>query len=242
MIDKRISSSGRGKGKGHRRIDISGQRFGRLVALQPTARRECGYGAIIWEFICDCGKLTYASTTSVKSGHKRSCGCIRLRYRTNNSHDLTGKKVGYLTVVKEVQRLNDETDKHLPIGTVWLCRCDCGNYVKEISGALVQANRTSCGCMYRSPELMAHAAAASGRVNGTLISQIASKKIWTTNRSGVRGVCIDKHGVRWRAYIVFQRKQYYLGVYDTIEEAAEARKRAEEQYFAEAIEKYQSSL
>ena len=38
---------------------------------------------------------------------------------------------------------------------------------------------------------------------------------------------------KWYAKITYMYKDYYLGVYDTFEEALEARKKAEEQYFGE---------
>ena len=53
-------------------IDLTGQRFGRLtvIKLVKINNRSC------WLCKCDCGKETYSIGTHLKSGHKRSCGCL----------------------------------------------------------------------------------------------------------------------------------------------------------------------
>lgn len=48
------------------------------------------------------------------------------------------------------------------------------------------------------------------------------------NKSGVTGVIA--HGDRWRAYITHEYHQVHLGVFDTLEEAASARKSAEAKF------------
>lgn len=50
------------------------------------------------------------------------------------------------------------------------------------------------------------------------------------NKSGHMGVFWMADAGRWMAYIRFNRKQKYLGLYDNLEDAIEARKLAEIQY------------
>lgn len=53
--------------------------------------------------------------------------------------DLTGRRYGYLTVVKRVE--NNSKGQ-----SVWQCLCDCGN-VKIVSGASLKTGKVkSCGC------------------------------------------------------------------------------------------------
>ena len=54
---------------------------------------------------------------------------------------------------------------------------------------------------------------------------LKSKKVPTDNISGYKGVYFIRG--KYVAKIVFQKKAYYLGAYDKIEEAADARKQAE---------------
>lgn len=52
--------------------------------------------------------------------------------------DLTGKKYGKLTVIKQVPG----NSRYL----TWECRCDCGNTITATSRDLRFRNKTSCGC------------------------------------------------------------------------------------------------
>jgi len=65
-------------------IDISGQRFGNLVALavegqlapKKTERSKYNYR---WPCRCDCGKLTFTAKSALVRGKTTSCGCKRKR-------------------------------------------------------------------------------------------------------------------------------------------------------------------
>ena len=57
-----------------KKIDLNGQTFGRLKVIRKAGvnkRRET-----IWECLCSCGKTTTAKTYQLRSGSKRSCGCL----------------------------------------------------------------------------------------------------------------------------------------------------------------------
>ena len=54
--------------------DISGQRFGRLIALYPTDMRD-KKGSVKWKCRCDCGKDCMVTEDALVGGNTRSCGC-----------------------------------------------------------------------------------------------------------------------------------------------------------------------
>lgn len=56
--------------------DVSGQRFGRLIALSITGRRDAA-GCAFWVCACDCGSRCEALSKDLRSGHKASCGCLK---------------------------------------------------------------------------------------------------------------------------------------------------------------------
>ena len=58
------------------RKNITGQRFGRLIAIKPTKRRYNRLGGVIWECLCDCGDASYVVTRNLLSGGTKSCGCL----------------------------------------------------------------------------------------------------------------------------------------------------------------------
>lgn len=85
---------------------------------------------------------------------------------------------------------------------------------------------------------LGHTFTKNAAVDGTLISAIdGRRKVNKNNTTGHNGVNITKSG-RYRAYINFKRKQYHLGVYDTAEEAAEARKIAEKKMYGDFLKWY----
>lgn len=54
--------------------DLSGRRFGRLVAVRLAER---GRGGPRWLCLCDCGREKVAAASVLRAGHTVSCGCAR---------------------------------------------------------------------------------------------------------------------------------------------------------------------
>lgn len=114
--------------------DLTGRRFGHLTVIKMAHLDKSNKRH--WECVCDCGNITYPSTSNLKSGNSyrcKSCG--------NQSHyeDLTGQRFGRLIVQKIVS--------HKPIR--WECKCDCGNTTIVIADTLKRGETISCGC-YRN--------------------------------------------------------------------------------------------
>ena len=78
-------------------------------------------------------------------------------------------------------------------------------------------------------------------VEGTTLPSLIAK-IPKNNTSGVKGVFWDKSREKWSASITFQGKKISLGRFDIIEDAAKARKAAEEKYHKPMLEKYKDRL
>lgn len=54
--------------------DLTGQRFGRLVVSHRTLSDKTPNAC--WVCACDCGNTTIANSSNLRSGGKKSCGCI----------------------------------------------------------------------------------------------------------------------------------------------------------------------
>lgn len=67
--------------------DITGQRFGRLVAVERTDRKNGT--AYYWKCLCDCGNYTEVPINSLTSGNIISCGCAKVPPPINTTHGLT---------------------------------------------------------------------------------------------------------------------------------------------------------
>ena len=59
-----------------RKYDLKGQRFGRLTVRCKSLKPD-GHHNVYWICQCDCGRATIATTTALRQGYKRSCGCLR---------------------------------------------------------------------------------------------------------------------------------------------------------------------
>lgn len=117
-----------------RAIDITGKRFGKLVAIKPTEKRSGSN--VVWKMQCDCGNETYADTGNLGNGRTRSCGCL---HKEIVSISLVGNRYGRLSVIKQGKHIGDK------IG--WVCKCDCGE-VTAVSGTHLTSGATqSCGCI-----------------------------------------------------------------------------------------------
>ena len=154
----------------------------------------------------------------------------------NTDKKVLGKKFGRLTPIKRVNY--DQGYSR------YLCRCDCGKEIEVLGSQLLAGYYTSCGCKrkegYKGFDKIQHMGTEklqSKRVEGTSLYGMTMKTP-VTNTSGVKGVSYVERLKKYRAYINLGGKQKYLGVYDTLEEAATAREEAEEKYFKPILEKY----
>ena len=131
-----------------KKIDLTGKRFGRLVVLEGSLivnkkkKIKCK---------CDCGVEKYIREDSLKNGATKSCGCLRTELASNRLYnfsknrdkykDIKGNRYGKLTVIKREVKNDDRA-------MVWLCKCDCGNYLKVRQNSLSKNHTKSCGCLY----------------------------------------------------------------------------------------------
>lgn len=204
--------------------DIAGQKFGELTVLEPSAAYHKN-GGIWWKCLCSCGNICEAPATVLVKGRKTHCG--------NKSHeknyfyaDITGQRFGRLVAQYPTEK---RTQKG---GVVWPCKCDCGNEVDVPYNNLMYTDQQSCGCKKKEHDQLL--GKLQTRIDGTSLDIIKSKKVPTDSTTGYRGVYLING--KYVAKINFQKKAYYLGSFDSIEEAHEARLDAEEALFQPTLE------
>lgn len=65
--------------------DLTGQRFGRLEVIEIDNRPQNGkHPRIFWICKCDCGNYTSSRSDGLKSGAKKSCGCLKAEISAKN--------------------------------------------------------------------------------------------------------------------------------------------------------------
>lgn len=70
-------------------IDITGMRFGRIVAL---AKAETKDGNVYFHCVCDCGNKKVIRAGNLRSGIAKSCGCLWAENQLRHGYAKGGKK------------------------------------------------------------------------------------------------------------------------------------------------------
>lgn len=63
-----------------KKIDLTGQRFGRLVVVKDTGKKYTNR-SVIWECVCDCGNKRDVVAFSLKNEDTQSCGCMSIEQK-----------------------------------------------------------------------------------------------------------------------------------------------------------------
>lgn len=146
---------------GPKMIDITGQRFGRLVAIERVGNKGAG---CIWLCQCDCGEKKAVNGAAMRRGNTKSCGCLFRETRKPCAEriaqlsaarriDLTGLIVGMMTVIgfSHNRDIGPRSSGGMMRTGMWLCRCECGNE-KAVSGDGLRRGVTRhCGCIKKVP-------------------------------------------------------------------------------------------
>ena len=127
-------------------IDLTGQKFGRLTAIEMTDKRQ--NKSVVWKCLCQCGNTCEVVAASLRAGRTKSCGCLKQekdKQPKGNVINLIGKKFGHLTVIS--RQGSDKRGEAL-----WECECDCDAHTHLIvlGSNLRTGHTTSCGCERRS--------------------------------------------------------------------------------------------
>lgn len=116
--------------------DLTGQVFGKLTVLEKdtTPRKD---KHVFWKCKCECGNTVSVSGTYLRTGNTKSCGCQNSLRRII---DITNQRFGKLTVLSYYGQTKNYR------GSLWLCKCDCGNSVIRSKQSLILDSYSSCGC------------------------------------------------------------------------------------------------
>jgi hypothetical protein len=74
-----------------RKIDLTGEKYGRLTVLEDTGKRnKCGH--VIWECLCECGNVVDVESHCLKNNNTKSCGCLNIDRITKHGHTSSREK------------------------------------------------------------------------------------------------------------------------------------------------------
>lgn len=139
--------------------------------------------------------------------------------------DLAGMRFGRLVVKEATSRRTSDGN------VIWRCQCDCGNATEVPGHDLTRGNTKSCGCGEEE-----NRRESGNNRNKAVVKEhsradsFLSPKPRADTTLGIRGILRRPSG-RYAARITFKGKTTCLGTYDTLEEAANARREAEIKIF-----------
>ena len=165
--------------KSHPRLDLIGQRFGRLTVLKPAAFRRAPSGKAqrFWQCQCDCSAHVEIRGDQLTRGIARSCGCLQREAASEVGRGrLTQKTIALrlLRAEREAKglpsnlRVRDLIGRRFGRLTViefadaqrqqsrWACLCDCGGATVVTAARLNYGWTKSCGCLQREQTKPGH--------------------------------------------------------------------------------------
>lgn len=204
--------------------DIIGQKFNKLTAIKRVGTDE--NGRALWLCKCDCGNMITVNITDLRTGRRKSCGCLK-----KERYNIIGQRYGKLTVIRRESR-----GSH----AIFLCRCDCGRKIFVRGDSLRSGKTVSCGCSKRSKDKIDQLRAGrklDAHTSGVFFKGTISKN----NTSGINGVTRLKNG-KYRAYIGYKNKMYSIIEDYDINIAKAARAEAEKAVKNKIFEKWIDGL
>lgn len=122
-------------------LDITSKRFGRLVAMKSTKKRQ--HGHVIWKCLCDCGNVCNVSIDNLRNDNTKSCGCFRKEISKKNKTAVTHgkyKSKEYSSWIAMKQRCYNKNNSYyrcygergIKVCERWLGKNGFKNFFKDI--------------------------------------------------------------------------------------------------------------
>lgn len=215
--------------------DITGQRFGKLIALEYVGRDK--FRKSVWKCQCDCGNVAFANVSQLIRGDITSCGCKKLNGELRRG---TGRKARFEPDI-------ENNVLHVYFGKDGYCLCDLDDYdlIKDLSFYYARANAVYCtgahinGKVYLSRYLLdiddpslqvdhINCCKTDNRKSNLRVCTCAEN---ARNKKSAKGYY--RVGDYWVAKLKLHGKTVFNRYFRTEEEARRARRDAEKLYFGD---------
>ena len=240
------------------RENLTGQQFGRLRVLYQTEDyvKPSGIHCAMYRCICDCQEHNEINVCAndLKSGHTKSCGCLRNekvveRNKKYNEYKIENNIVYIkLSNCDECTMINLDKWNEIPyIKEFCWHKHNHGyaytripnQYRQYFNKANLFLHNLICPCKdgYEPDHLDRN---KLNNLTNNLIPKThqgnnLNKGLQSNNKSGYTGVCWDKTKNKWKAQICVNGNKMCLGNFDSIDGARQAYQNAKIQYFKELI-------
>lgn len=226
--------------------DLTGNRFGRLVAIKRVGDlvTEKGNKFTRWLCRCDCGNeiIVFASSLTRAKRPTKSCGCLQkdvVSGITENRYHLSddGYMIGY----------TDNTGSQFIFDKEDYDKIERYHWYEETNGYIRASGKTKEDRVFIHRLIMNadkdinidhinHNVKDNRKLNlriATISQNAMNRVIGSNNTSGTTGVVWVKNRNKWKAEIKLNGKLIFLGEYDKFEDAEKRRKEAESELFGQ---------
>lgn len=138
------------------RDDLTGKKINHLTVIKREEDHVTISGNVkdMWLVQCDCGSPPrIVSGGDLRSGHTKSCGCIKLRQSNlmKTKIDISNQRFGRLKIIKRADY--DYIYSNGKHDMVWIADCYCGNNNVHVRYShLMSGNTRSCGCLLKEAQ------------------------------------------------------------------------------------------
>jgi hypothetical protein len=203
-------------------IDKSGQRFGRLVAIERSGHTKTK--KVLWRCKCDCGNETLVDSCSLVTGNTVSCGCYLKERITKHGGWNKSSYNTWRAMMRRCYKSQDKDYKNYGARGVIVCP-EWHDYIK-FAADMGEPERTQT-----LDRIDPYRNYTKENCRWALLpTQARNTRVRATTKSGVTGVS-NVYGNKWMAKISVYKKSYYSKVVGSIEEAAAARKELERKHW-----------
>ncbi len=145
-------------------IDIAGQRFGKLVAIElaPIVKGKKRR----WLCKCDCGKMSLCLSYGLRVGQTRSCGCVALWRKRTPLVQLICPHCGQLYLRKP-----DQVKYKLKHGRKMYCCRDCAFAARSTTVGWNPNPRGNYTAICDTPQATQHEKDSAGSIVRRLVRQ-----------------------------------------------------------------------
>lgn len=129
-------------------IDMTGRIIGKWTVIKRSNKKSNNNNNVYWTCQCECGRIQEICGTDLRRGKTLQCkhcagkraikNLLTTKHQKQNNDEI-GKTYGQLTVLEKI--------KQTPGGSIWKCKCVCGNEVNVRINNLHSGKTQSCGCI-----------------------------------------------------------------------------------------------
>lgn len=216
--------------------DLTGKVFGRLTVLERAENNRDKN--VKYRCRCKCGNERVVYRNALATGKTKSCGCLNrekmIERATTHGYTRGGKKTPEYTAINNIinRCCNQNHPEYPDYGGRGITVCDrwknnLGLFVKDMGerpSKMHSIERVDNDKGYY-PE---------NCVWADKTQQSRNQRPFKRSTTGVRGVVWDVDNYKYRAYIHIKRKAIHLGRFNTLEEATDARRKAELKYWGKS--------